>query len=46
MKKLSQLENVYETPVSMLIEMDIEGVLCASPGNESVGEEDGNGSFA
>ena len=30
----------------MLIEMDIEGVLCVSPGNESVGEEDGNGSFA
>ena len=39
------MERIYESPVSVLIDLDVEGVLCASPGNESVGEESGNGGF-
>lgn len=45
MKVFSQFEKVYEAPVSVLLEIDVEGVLCASPGNEAVGEEEGNGGF-
>lgn len=36
----------YETPISKAIDMEAEGILCASPGNESIGEEEGNGEFA
>jgi hypothetical protein len=35
----------YETPLSETIDMEAEGILCASPGNESIGEEEGNGGF-
>ena len=38
-------ERIYETPSMKFYEVDMEGVLCASPGNEGVGEEDGNGDF-
>ena len=38
-------ELIYETPSIELYEVDVEGVLCARPGNEGVGEEDGNGDF-
>ena len=38
-------ENIYVSPLIVIQGMDFEGVLCSSPGNESVGEEDGNGSF-
>ena len=36
---------IYETPSMEVYEVLTEGVLCASPGNESVGEEEGFGSF-
>lgn len=40
-----KMENAYESPLIVMQEIDFEGVLCASPGNESVGEEEGNGGF-
>ena len=40
-----KMENVYESPIIVMREIDFEGILCASPGNESVGEEEGNGGF-
>lgn len=38
-------ENIYQSPVAILMNVDVEGVLCASPGNERVEEEGGNGGF-
>ena len=38
-------EMIYETPSMEIYEALPEGILCASPGNEGVGEEDGNGGF-
>lgn len=38
-------EVMYESPSMDMYEFLAEGVLCASPGNEEVGEEDGFGSF-
>lgn len=38
-------ENKYESPFATILEIDLEGVLCASPGNEYVEEEEGNGGF-
>lgn len=40
-----KMENAYESPLIVMQEIDFEGVLCASPGNESVGEEEGSGGF-
>lgn len=40
-----KMEYIYESPIIVVQEIDFEGILCASPGNESVGEEDGNGGF-
>jgi hypothetical protein len=40
-----KMENAYESPLIVMQEIDFEGVLCASPGNESVGEEEGYGGF-
>ena len=36
---------MYMTPSMEIYEVLTEGVLCASPGNEGVGEEDGVGGF-
>lgn len=41
----SKIENTYESPFVEVQIIDVEGVLCASHGNESVGEETGNGGF-
>lgn len=38
-------DNIYQSPVAILMDVDMEGVLCASPGNEYVDEEEGNGGF-
>ena len=38
-------ETIYETPLVKAYVVFVEGVLCTSPGNECVGEEDGNGGF-
>ena len=38
-------EVIYETPSMEVYDVLSEGVLCASSGNEGVGEEDGNGGF-
>lgn len=38
-------ETTYETPSMEVYDVIAEGVLCSSPGNEVVGEEDGNGGF-
>ena len=38
-------ENIYQSPVAILMNVDVEGVLCASSGNEYVEEEGGNGGF-
>ena len=38
-------ETIYETPSTEVYDVLVEGVLCSSPGNEGVGEEDGNGGF-
>lgn len=38
-------ETTYETPSMEIYEVLAEGVLCSSPGNEGVGEEEGNGGF-
>lgn len=38
-------ETMYETPSMEIYEVLTEEVLCASPGNEVVGEEDGVGEF-
>ena len=31
----------YDSPLLRVVEIEPEGVLCNSPGNESVGENDG-----
>lgn len=36
---------LYESPSMEAYEVLTEGVLCASPGNEIVGEEEGIGDF-
>lgn len=43
--KMTTKETIYETPSMEVYDVLVEGVLCSSPGNESVGEEDGNGGF-
>ena len=45
MKELLRVEKVYQSPILVVIDVEAEGLLCASPGNESVGEENGNGGF-
>ena len=40
-----KMESAYESPLVMTHEIDFEGLICASPGNESVWEEEGNGGF-
>lgn len=35
----------YVAPSFQVVEFFTEGILCASVGNEDVGEEEGNGSF-
>jgi len=39
------LDILYESPTSEVIEIETEGLICGSFGNENVGEEEGNGSF-
>lgn len=36
---------LYQSPVSEVLEIETEGLLCTSPGNEGVGENEGNGGF-
>lgn len=38
-------KDTYQSPDFHVIEMNIEGLLCSSAGNETVGEEEGNGYF-
>ncbi len=35
----------YKSPDSKVMKIENEGMICSSPGNEWVGEEDGNGGF-
>lgn len=35
----------YEAPRAEVFEVNVQNVLCQSPGNESMGEEDVSGSF-
>lgn len=42
---MTKEEAMYMTPSMEIYEVLTEGVLCASPGNEGVGEEDGVGGF-
>ena len=42
---LDRLFPDYESPDSKVMEIENEGMICSSPGNEWVGEEDGNGGF-
>ena len=39
------MQEVYESPRSRIIRCESEGGVCRSVGNESVGEEEGNGGF-
>ena len=38
-------ETIYEAPVAEVMFVETEGVFCSSPGNEIIGEEEGNGGF-
>lgn len=38
-------EIMYEAPLMEVYEVLAEGVLCSSPGNEGLDEENGNGDF-
>ena len=36
----------YISPALSLTDIENEGILCSSPGNEGVTEEEGNGDFS
>lgn len=40
-----EMFEIYKSPVCKVIQYDFEGIVCRSVGNESVGEEEGNGGF-
>lgn len=36
---------LYKSPACQVFKIEFEGLVCRSVGNESVGEEEGNGGF-
>lgn len=38
-------KQLYESPISVIVEIKTEYILFASTGNEGVGEEEDNGGF-
>lgn len=36
---------LYKSPTCQVFKIELEGLVCRSVGNESVGEEEGNGGF-